>query len=294
MRSSRIKAVIAAVALAASPTLSHAASEQQSLEELRNTVINLLQALVDQGVMTREKAAQLVKQAQDKASADAAVAAKKDEGAVRVPYVPQSVKDDIATQVAEQVKPAVVEDVVKQAKSEGWGVPGALPEWLERTTVYGDVRVRAQADLYAKDNAVDQILDYQAINTGGGLNKTIANGSAFLNTTEDRERFRLRARVGVDSELSPDWHTGLRLSTGAATDPSSESQTLGTTGQRYYVGLDLGYVRYEPHDASGFSFVTASAGRILNPWFTPTELVYAPRFDVRGRRRDRALCVQWR
>src|SRR3974390_2575060 len=102
-----------------------AADERQSLEELRNTVINLLQVLVDQGVISREKAAQMVKQAQDKAAASAAAAAKADEGAVPVPYVPQVVKDEISKQVAESVKPDVVADVVKQAKEEKWGVPGA-------------------------------------------------------------------------------------------------------------------------------------------------------------------------
>ena len=70
------RAMTASFALAMAPVLCLAADEQQSLEELRNTVINLLQALVDQGVMTREKAAQLVKAAQDKAAADAAAVAK--------------------------------------------------------------------------------------------------------------------------------------------------------------------------------------------------------------------------
>src|ERR1700729_528560 len=106
-----------------------AADERQSLEELRNTVINLLQALVDQGVISREKGEQMVKSAQEKAAANAAAAEKADEGAVRVPYVPQIVKDEIAKQVAQEVKPDVVADVVKDAKMEQWGVPAALPEW---------------------------------------------------------------------------------------------------------------------------------------------------------------------
>ena len=116
-----LRAMAASIALAAAPVVAClAADERQSLEELRNTVVNLLQALVDQGLMTREKAAQLVKAAQDKAAADAAAVAKADEGAVRVPYVPQIVKDEIAKQVAEQVKPDVVADVVKEAKTEKW------------------------------------------------------------------------------------------------------------------------------------------------------------------------------
>src|ERR1700739_5034074 len=112
-----VRAMTDSVALAMGAALvCHAEDERQSLEELRNTVINLLQALVDQGVMTREKAEQLVKAAQDKAAADAAATAKTDEGAVRVPYVPQIVKDEIAKQVSDQIKPAVVADVVKEAK----------------------------------------------------------------------------------------------------------------------------------------------------------------------------------
>jgi polyhydroxyalkanoate synthesis regulator phasin len=86
------------------------AAEKQSMEELRNTVINLLQALVDKGLLTREQAQQLVKQAQDKATADAAALAaknaaqaKEEQNAVRVPYVPQIVKDEISKQVEEDV-----------------------------------------------------------------------------------------------------------------------------------------------------------------------------------------------
>src|SRR6202166_5313544 len=106
-----LRASMATAALALAPAVAClAADERQSLEELRNTVVNLLQALVDQGVMTREKAAQLVKAAQDKAAADTAATAKADEGAVRVPSGPQIAKAEIAKQVADQVKPDVVAD----------------------------------------------------------------------------------------------------------------------------------------------------------------------------------------
>ena len=100
-----LRASMATAALALAPAVAClAADERQSLEELRNTVINLLQGLVDQGVITREKAEQMVKSAQEKAAANAAAVAKAEkaeEGAVRVPYVPQIVKDEIAKQVAE-------------------------------------------------------------------------------------------------------------------------------------------------------------------------------------------------
>src|SRR5882757_1996588 len=138
-----LRTSMASMMLAFAPAVAClAADERQSLEELRNTVINLLQVLVDQGVISKEKAAQMVKAAQDKAAADAAAVAKNDEGAVRVPYVPQIVKDEIAKQVTEQVKPAVVADVINEAKTEKWGVPGALPDWLTRTRISGSVTLR--------------------------------------------------------------------------------------------------------------------------------------------------------
>jgi predicted transcriptional regulator len=256
--------------------------QQQSLEELRNTVVNLLQALVEKGLLTREQAQLLVKQAQDKAAADAAKnaqVAKEEQNAVRVPYVPQIVKDEISKQVAEQVKPEVVQSVVAEAKTEKWGVPGALPEWLSRVHPFGDVTFRSQADMYAKDNTPNAILDFNGINSAGGIAK---DAMPYLNTTENRDRFRLRARLGLDAELSPNFTSEIRLSSGSLTDPSSESQTEGTYGARYTVGLDRAFIRWNSSPAGQLSLLTAEGGRFDNPWFSPTELVYARDLQFEG------------
>ena len=153
-----LRAAIASLVIGITWSSSALADERQSLEELRNTVINLLQALVDQGVISKEKASLLVKQAQDKAAADAAALAKADEGAVRVPYVPQIVKDEISKQVAEAVKPAIVADVVKEAKDEKWGVPGALPDWLSQIRVSGSLLFREEGILYSGANQQTSII----------------------------------------------------------------------------------------------------------------------------------------
>src|ERR1700736_1199372 len=119
----KILRATAFLALALSPVMAcRADDERQSLEELRNTVVNLLQALVEQGVITKEKAQQMVKAAQQKAGTDAAAVAKGDEGAVRVPYVPQIIKDEIAKQGAEQPVFDVVLPCVKEARTSEWGV----------------------------------------------------------------------------------------------------------------------------------------------------------------------------
>lgn len=266
------RAVAVTLSLALAPVVAClAADERQSLEELRNTVINLLQALVDQGVITREKAEQMVKSAQDKAAASAAAAAKTDEGAVRVPYVPQIVKDEIAKQVAEQVKPAVVADVVQEAKTEKWGVPGALADWLTRTRISGMVTLREEDILFDKNNIANTYLNYFNVNSAGGISKAGLN--AFLNVTEDRARFRGRARFAVDSDITDSITAGMRIATGNTSDLVSETQTLDGTSP-YQFGLDELYIRLDERNAQRFPWLSVVGGRFLNPWGTPTDLIF--------------------
>jgi Putative porin len=267
-----VRAAMASVALALAPVVAClAADERQSLEELRNTVVNLLNALVEQGVITREKAAQMVKAAQDKAAADAAALAKADEGAVRVPYVPQIVKDEIAKQVAEEVKPDVVADVLKDAKAESWGVPGALPDWIARTHIYGNVTLREEGIFYDKNNAQNVFLNYYAINTAGGIVQ--AGQNAFLDTDEDRIRFRGTARLGVESDITDSITTGMRISTGNSTDLVSESQTLDGTAP-YQIGLDELYIRADERNEQKFPWLSVVGGRFLNPYESPDDLIF--------------------
>jgi hypothetical protein len=263
--------MIAALMLVLGPCAVCFADERQSLEELRNTVVNLLQALVEQGVITREKAAQMVKAAQDKAAADAAAVAKSDEGAVRVPYVPQIVKDEIAKQVAEQVKPGVVADVVHEAKEEKWGVPGALADWLTRTQIYGNVTLREEGIFYDKKNAPNTFLNYFAINNAGGFSK--AGQNAFEDTSINRIRTRGTARIGVESQLSDSLTAGIRLATGNSTDLVSESQTLDGTAP-YQVGVDELYIRDDQRNAKKFPWLSVVGGRFLNPYDSPDDLIF--------------------
>lgn len=248
-----------------------AADERQSMEELRNTVINLLQALVEQGVITREKAEQMVKSAQDKAAVSASAAAKADEGAVRVPYVPQIVKDEIAKQVAEQVKPGVVADVVQEAKTEKWGVPGALADWLTRTRISGMVTLREEDILFDKNNIQNTYLNFFNVNNAGGISKAGLN--AFLNVSEDRARFRGRARFAVDSDITDSITAGMRITTGNTSDLVSETQTLDGTSP-YQFGLDELYIRLDERNAQRFPWLSVVGGRFLNPWGTPTDLIF--------------------
>jgi hypothetical protein len=270
MFNAKILRATAFLALALSPVMAcRADDERQSLEELRNTVVNLLQALVDQGVISKEKAQQMVKAAQQKAGTDAAGVAKGDEGAVRVPYVPQIIKDEIAKQVAEEVRPGVVADVVKEAKTEKWGVPGALADWLTRTRISGEITLREEGLFYSGNNAPE--FNYFAINTAGGIAQ--AGQNAFLDTNENRIRFRGRARLAVESDLTDSITTGMRLVTGNTSDLVSETQTMDGTAP-YAFGLDQLYIRLDERNTQRFPWLSVVGGRFANPYQTPTDLIF--------------------
>ncbi len=267
-----LQATCVSTALALAPFAAcPAADDRQSLEELRDTVINLLQALVDQGVISREKAAQLVKAAQDKAAADAAAVAKTDEGAVRVPYVPQIVKDEIAKQVAEEVKPAVVADVENDAKTEKWGVPGALADWLTRIRLSGSLTLREEDVMYGKDNVPNYYLNYYAINQAGGIAKAGLN--AYEDVDVDNVRFRGRARLAVDTDITDSITAGMRIATGNTSDLVSETQTFDGTAP-YTFGLDELFIRLDERNAQKFPWLSVVGGRFANPYGTPTDLVF--------------------
>lgn len=250
------------------------ADEARSLNELRNTVVNLLQGLVDRGVLTKEQAEKMVRDAQSKAEADAAATAaqeKAEENAVRVPYVPQVVKDEIRKQVEADVGAQVTQNVVNTARVQGWGVPAALPDWVRRMNWSGDVRVRGQGDFFASDNATNAYFDFQRVNQAGGIGK--AGLAAFANTSLDRDRMRARLRLGFDAELGSGWTLGARLTTGSLTDPVSTNQTLGNMGYRYQTGLDLAYIDWTGKTWNGRQMLKLTGGRIRNPYLS-TDLVF--------------------
>ena len=285
-------------ALGSAPAQAASDQKQQSVEVLQDTVINLLQALVQRGVITQQQAEQMVKQAQDKANADLAAERAKEraqqeqeekEGAIAVPYVPKIIQQKIEKQVAAQVQPAVTSNVLKEAKKEGWGVPGALPDWIRKVRVGGDITLRSQLDLYGNNGAVCPagtpygnctILNFNAVNAAGGIEQ--AGTSAYLNVNQDNERFRARARLGVEVDLTSSFDAGIRLATGSLDTPNSETQTFGSEFGRYTVGFDRIYIRWRGRTSRGFPYLTAIGGKFADPFFAPTQLVYADILDFDG------------
>ena len=259
--------LLTATAFAALPGHAHA-DEAQSLEALRQTTLGLIQALVQQGFLTQEKADQLVRQAgQASAAAPAAAgAAAAASGAVaataaapiRVPYVPEFVRKQISDQVREEV--------IAQAKAERWADANAIPEWVDRVKIEGDMRVGLQTEGYGNNNAPSAA--YLA-----------ANGQNINEMTDDRARLRMRARLGVNAKVTQDLSTVLRLTTGSAADALSTSQTLGASGAKSSFALDRAFMRY--HDDEALPWMTVTAGRMANPWFG-SDLVWNENLTLDG------------
>jgi hypothetical protein len=271
------RAAVAATLLMHAPAWSQTADgEKQSLEEVRNTVINLLQALVQKGVMTKEQAEAMVADAQAKATADATARAAKDAAesdAVRVTYVPETVRKQITAEVREDVKAEVTKEVMAQAKTEGWGVPGALPGWIKNVKLYGDVRARTQGDEYADDNATNVYRDFQAINDAGGI-AAAGVDRALLNTTVDRQRLVGRVRTGFTADLGSSFALDVRLASGNQRSPVSTNQTLGNYGGRWEVNVDKAAILWNPISSDRFQEFDLRAGRFGNPFVGFNELLW--------------------
>jgi hypothetical protein len=251
MRRPVARAWLVALALGVALAGGVAASEREDLETLRATTLGLIDALVEQGVLTREQADRLVERARARA---APPAGKDGKPVVRVPYVPESVKAEIR----EQVK----QEVIAQARQEGWADVNALPSWVDRLQWDGDIRLRGQFDLYPPGNAPAFFFQ--------------AQGQNIDNTTENNFRLRLRARLGLQARLSDTVAAAFRLTTGNTGDPVSTNQTLGNYNGKYSVSLDRAYLRLTPTE-----WFAADAGKVPNP-FLSTDLVWNENLNFEG------------
>ncbi|MFZ2974784.1 MAG: putative porin [Ferribacterium limneticum] len=243
------------------------ADDRESLETLRETTLNLIDALVEQGIFSREKADAMVKAAQSKAAKTVTREKSKSAAPVRVQYVPETVKNEIRDQLRQEV--------LAQAKAERWAEPNAVPSWLDRIKWEGDIRVRYQMEEFARSNASPD--DYfLALTSSPETTRAAGFIPVSANTQTDRDRFRVRARLGMLARVSDDWSAGVRLATGTTSDRVSTNQTMGQDFNKYQFLVDRAYVKYDP--AEWFS---VTGGRVPNPWLS-TDLVWDEDLNFEG------------
>lgn len=289
-RPPRLLAIALALCLAAAPA---AADEKRDLEQLRATTLALIEALVSQGLLSKERADALLRQAATSAerpptapptaAAPPAPAwgappkANPPPPVVRVPYLSETVR----AQLREEIKA----DVITAAKQENWIDPLPLPEWLRMVTFEADLRVRWQSDLfdpavYLTDPTTGAIVGGPCDIVGGNLPaecyraQTLVGASPawspdLVNTNYDRDRLLLRARLGMYARLSESTDMGLRLTTGTLVGPTSTSQTMGNYFNKSSFVLDLAFIRWAPRPD-----LRLIAGRMPNPFYVATDLTW--------------------
>jgi hypothetical protein len=150
-------------------------------------------------------------------------------------------------------------------------------EWAQRITISGDVRLRYQGDTFVEDNAIFVRPD---------------DTDTLLNTTEDRHRFRYRARLGLKAKLL-DYReanvgkveAGFRMTTGNEDDPVSTNDTLGDYLNRDSLVFDRAYLKWKWRPINPLwdrmPQVSIVGGRFANPWFS-SDLVWDRDLNFEG------------
>lgn len=287
MKKTALNLKMSVLALALGAAISPVAQAQtaaEELQQLRATTQALINTLMESGLLNRERAAAMMRQVQPStASAPSpAAAATSETGAdgkrvVRVPYVPESVRQ----QMREQIKG----EVLSQAKAERWGQPDAYPDWLSRLSFDGDFRARSESVSLAADNTAP---GWGNSNSAKFLSGDYTRAADFVpvklqgfpsnnNSQNDFERSRIRARLGVGAQVSEQVNVGIRLTTGSSTgSPTSTNQTMGQSFNKYAVVLDRAFVQLKPSASWRLT-----AGRMANPYYS-TDLVYADDLGFEG------------
>jgi hypothetical protein len=250
----------------------------------QNVTINLIRLLVKQGVISQKAADALLKEAEQEAAqakktrqqpvqaaAAPSVETPPPAGTVRVPYVPEIVKN--------QIRDEVKKEVLQTAREENWAQPEMLPAWTKHFKLFADFRFRDENDLFSSNNDPG-IIDYASFNANGPTDIrsfTNPNGIPFLNTTADRlDRLSIRARLGVDATITDGVKFGLRLASGGDNGPVSTTQLLGGGFGKKDFWLDQAYLNINPSH-----WIDATVGRMPNP-FVHTDLVYDPDLNFDG------------
>ena len=249
-----------------------------------NIVVNLINKLVERGVLSATDARSMVTQAQAEAEAqkvqnesdmfaiaqiaavqtmtDQALAQQSGVSAVEasrremeedmgVTYIPAPVRD----QLAEEIRRKLAAGGVSVAGGEQKPPPG-LPTILARLKPEGEIRFRYEADLYPSSNSNLQnaFVNFNSINTGPPINMLdlVNDPPPQWNANQNRNRYRMLVRLGTGIELGDNFSAGVRVATGDNNSPVTANQSFGLANQgqggqfsKYAIWLDRAFIRYD-------------------------------------------------
>lgn len=116
--------------------------------------------------------------------------------------------------------------------------------WAAKTQIKGDVRLR-----------------HEDVKTEGST----------LDNERSADRQRIRARVGVYSEINPQLDAGIRVATGGSNDARSTNQDLNNAFAKKDLWLDLGYLDWHPTVVPNLHLI---GGKMAQPWVSMGDVIW--------------------
>ena len=126
--------------------------------------------------------------------------------------------------------------------------------WAAKTVIRGDVRAR---------NEHVNIEDEPKFET-----KPAGASSASV---RDKDRQRVRARLGVITQVNSEVEAGIQLASGGSADRRSANQDLDNYFDKKAMWLDLAYIDYHPVEIPGLKLI---AGKMKQPWMAPADVIW--------------------
>ncbi len=214
------------------------ASQQQQIQQ-QSQQIGQLQTQVQQLISSLQQASATAQTVQHSADHASTTASAAQQAAGSA----QSAATQAASS-ADDTKAALAV-VTKEGQNEDQKV-AALQNILGRFRLSGDVRMRGE--------------------------------DSFQDGVPSRNRARIRVRFGLDGKLNEDFIAGFAIATGSLGDPTTTNETFTNFFDRKTIGLDRGYVTYNPV-AKNWLFLTG--GKFAFPWYR-TSLTFDPDVNPEG------------
>ena len=162
-------------------------------------------------------------------------------------------KDQKEKQIAQQAQQETNEQIAATAKkTNDLSVFDQKLAWAAKTQFKGDVRFRQET------------VKIQGESNNGG---------------RDKDRQRIRARLGAYTEINNQVDTGIRISTGSSDDARSTNQDQDNYFNKKSIWLDLGYIDYHPDQIKNLHVI---GGKMLQPWVSMGDIIWDSDINPEG------------
>jgi len=150
---------------------------------------------------------------------------------------------ELSADLARETK-AAERTASKQVKSEEMTALQQKLDWALKTQLKGDVRVRYE-NIHIEDEA----------DNGG----------------RDKDRQRIRARLGAFTQVNPEVEAGIQIASGGGKDARSTNQDLSDYFNKKDLWLDLAYIDFHPLQVPGLKVF---GGKMKQPWVSMGDVIW--------------------